>query len=50
MTNLESDDTHVSQDLAVLIHEQENALRPSHILKARIEPRAFNVSFVNLSR
>ena len=26
MANLESKDTHVSQDLAVLAHEQENAM------------------------
>ena len=26
MTNLESEDKNVSQDLAVLVHEQENAL------------------------
>ena len=61
MTNLESDGKHISQGLAVLVHEQENApdwsdknqsYKPSHTLRATIEPRAFErvFPFFNPSR
>ena len=47
MTNLEGEDTHVSEDLTVVEHEQENALdwldktHPDKIPESFVGPSAF---------